>query len=467
MNIETRIKLDKFKPRDYQIPICDAILNPEKDYKKVFVVMPRRAGKDVVAFNILIRKAIKTPGIYYMIYPTYSQGRKILWDSVLSNNTGSRFLDFIPKELIEAVNNTEMKIRLTNGSLIQVLGSDNYDSLVGTNPRGIVLSEYALQDPRAYQYLRPALSANDGFALFITTPRGKNHAYELFEIAKNNPEDWFAYHLTLDDTRHIPYEMIEQERQSGELSEDMILQEYWCSWTMGVEGSYYSKYMDKMRLENRIGDVPWEAAFRVNVAFDIGVRDSTCLIFYQCIGSTVKIIDCYEKQKEGLEHYIQVINSKPYTYGKFFAPHDIAVTEWGTGISRLEKARQLGLKFETKMVNHKMVSALPNLSVMDGIEAVRSAFSKIWIDERKCAPLIKALENYRQTYDAKKKVYSSQPLHDQFSHYADAMRYLVLSLPRTRDSLSAEELDRRYQESLYGHNSNMPNIFRDDIPDLR
>lgn len=402
-----------------------------------------------------------------MIYPTYSQGRKILFDAVLSDKTGGSFLDFIPKELIKAINNTEMKIRFTNGSLIQVLGSDNYDSLVGTNPKGIVLSEYALQDPRAYQYLRPALSANNGFALFITTPRGKNHAYSLFEIAKNNPDEWFAYHLTLDDTRHIPYEMIEQERQSGELSEDMILQEYYCDWSLGVEGSYYSKYIDKLKLEHRISEVPWEAAFRVNVAFDIGVRDSTCLIFYQCIGQTVRIIDCYERNKEGLEHYIQVINSKPYTYGRFWAPHDIAVTEWGTGISRLEKARQLGLKFETKMVNNKMVSALPNLSIMDGIEAVRSAFSKIWIDEKKCAPLIKALENYRQTYDAKKKVYSSQPLHDQFSHYADAMRYLVLSLPRTRDSLSAEDLDRRYQESVYGTNSNMPHIFRDDIPDLR
>ncbi len=438
----------------------DAIIN--KNYKRVFSVLPRRAGKDVVAFNILIRKAIEFPGVYYMIYPTYSQGRKILWDSLL--NDGRRFLDFIPPEILESSNSTEMKIRLKNGSLIQVLGSDNYDSLVGTNPRGIVLSEYALQDPRAYQYLRPALTAIDGWALFITTPRGKNHAWELLQIAKDNPQDWFAYHLTINDTKHIPLELIEKERLSGEMSDDLIEQEYHCSFSLGVEGSFYSKYIDRMRIDGRIGQVPWEDSVRVNTAWDIGVRDSTCIIFYQVIGQTIRIIDCYEKTKEGLEHYVKFINSKPYIYGRHFAPHDIGVTEWGSGISRLEKARQLGLKFETKMVNNRMVSILPDVSVMDGIEAVRSSFSKIWIDEHKCAPLIKALENYRQTYDAKRKVYSSQPLHDWSSHYADAMRYLALSLSKTRDSLSADELDQRFRSVVYGDESNLPSVFRTDLP---
>jgi len=461
MNVETRVKLDKFTPRDYQVPICDAILN--KGYKRVFCIMPRRAGKDVVAFNIAIRKALLDPGIYFMIYPTYSQGRKILWDSVM--NDGRRFLDFIPPELVESSNSTEMKIRFKNGSLIQVLGSDNYDSLVGTNPKGIILSEYALQDPRAYQYLRPALSANGGFALFITTPRGKNHCWELFQIAKQNPNDWFAYHLTINDTKHIPMEAIQRELESGEMSEDLVQQEYYCSFEMGVEGSFYSKYIDKLRLNGRISEVPWEASAVVHTAWDIGVRDSTTIIMFQCIGMTIRIIDCYENSKKGLEHYISVINSKPYTYGRHFAPHDVSVTEWGTGVSRIEKARQLGLKFEVKRVNEKMVSVLPNLSVIDGIEAVRSSFSKIWMDEVKCAPLIKALENYRQTFDPKRKVYSAQPLHDWSSHFADAMRYLALSLPRTRDSLSAEELDNRYKSVYYGENQNMPSVFRTDLPE--
>lgn len=333
-----------------------------------------------------------------------------------------------------------MKIRFKNGSLLQLVGSDNFDSLMGTNPQGVVFSEYALQDPRAYQYIRPILTANDGWALFISTPRGKNHLWELYQIALHSPNTWFCLKLTLDDTQHIPIREIDKERAEGIMSEDLIQQEYYTSFTMGVEGSYYAKYIDKMRLDGRIGDVPWQNGFRVHTAWDIGVRDSTTIIFFQTIGATVRIIDCYENSKQGLDHYAAVLQSKPYLYGKHIAPHDIQVKEWGSGITRIEKARQLGIEFVVA----------PDVSIMDGIEDVRAKLGSIWIDGVKGLPLIKALENYRQEYDAKKRVYKTVPLHDIYSHFADSMRYLCVTLPKTRDGLSPEELDRRYQEAVYG-----------------
>jgi len=97
---------------------------------------------------------------------------------------------------------------------------------------------------------------------------------------------------------------------------------------------------------------------------------------------------------------------------------------------------------------------------MDGIESVRSALSKIWVDEERCAKLIRALENYRQEYDAKRQVYKDVPLHDKYSHAADCMRYLCISLPKTRDSLTAEELERMRAEAIYGTQSDFPNFFR-------
>lgn len=449
MSLATQIHLNKFQPRSYQIPILDALEN--KGYKRVLAIMPRRAGKDVTAFNYCIRYLLKKPCVIYYIFPTYSQGRKILFDSI--TNAGQRILEYIPKEVIESMNQQEMKVRFKNGSLFQIVGSDNYDSLVGTNPQGIVFSEYALQDPRAYQYLRPILAANDGWALFLSTPRGKNHMWELYNIAKENP-DWFCYKLTLDDTQHIPLIEIERERNEGIMSEDLIQQEYYTSFEMGVEGSYYAKYLDNMRIKGQIGIVPWEPGFKVHTAWDLGVRDSTTIIFFQTIGQTVRIIDCYDKNKEGLEHYIGVLRSKPYQYGKHIAPHDIRVREFGSGMTRIDKARELGITF----------IITPDLSIMDGIEAVRSTLPKIWMDEEKCKPLIKSLEGYRQEFDAKRKVYKSHPLHDQNSHYADSMRYLAISLPKTRDGKSAEELDRQFYEARYGSNSNMPSIFRDDLP---
>ena len=430
----------------------DAILN--KGYKRVMAILPRRAGKDITAFNICIRMLLRKIQTIFYVFPTYSGGRKILWDAITID--GTRVLDFIPEELIESRNEQQMRIRLKNGSVFQIIGSDSYDtSLVGTNPGGIVFSEFALADPRAYQYSRPILAANDGWALFISTPRGKNHLWDLWNIGRHNPETWFVYKMTVEETGHISMASIEEDRKSGEMSEDLIQQEYFCSFEMGVEGSYYAKYIDNLRLKSQIGVVVWEPAFKVHTAWDIGVRDSTSIIFFQCVGQSIRIIDSYEKNKEGLEHYIKLLESKPYSYGKHIAPHDIGVQEFGSGMTRIEKARTLGVSFTLSN----------DVSVADGIEAVRSTLPKVFIDEKRCAPLIKALENYRQEFDAKKKIYNARPLHDQFSHFADSMRYLCVSLPKTRDSLSAQDLDKAYQEARYGGQQNsMPAVFRNDLP---
>jgi phage terminase large subunit len=774
MNIESVIHLNKFKPREYQIPIMDALIN--KGYKRILAILPRRAGKDLTAFNICIRECLRKPMVIFYVFPTYSQAKKVIWDSITTD--GLRILDYIPDEIVHGKNSQEMKIRFKNGSLLQLVGSDSYDcfddqteiltndgwklfkditdkdrvaslvdgflefvkplkrleydfdgmmykifnnsidmlvtpnhrfyvksskgvykfkeisdatirhdsipsksgwegtnilfersntrestlhfstedylfflglyisegssfknnkcyritisqtktenrikikkllarmklnyvetkdgfnienkelynhlsvlgkqenryifksvknlsplylkilldalimgdghtcsiytayystskkliddvqeiiiklglsgnirikkqstafikgreikskktlyqiiirksnfkrlssskknyisqeyykgkvycvsvpsgvikvrrngkecwsgnSLMGTNPQGIVFSEYAMQDPRAYQYLRPILTVNDGWAIFISTPRGKNHLYELYEIARNSP-DWFCYKLTVEDTQHVSEARLAKEREV--MSEDLIQQEYYTSFNMGIEGSYYAKYIDKMRIKGQIGQVPWESAFKVNTAWDLGVRDSTSIIFFQTIGHTVRIIDYYENSKEGLEHYIQVLESKDYSYGRHIAPHDIKVREFGSGITRIEKARQLGIKF----------TVAEDISIVDGIEAVRSTLSKVWIDEVKASKLVDALENYRAEFDVKREVYNSKPLHNWASHAADCMRYLCISLPKVRDGMTGEDIDRRYSEAMYGPSSRMPAIFRDE-----
>jgi hypothetical protein len=456
LRLETRVALNKLQLRSYQKPVFDALFN--KDYKRLLCIWPRRAGKDIVGWNVIIRAALQKVGVYFYCAPTYSQGRKIIWDSI--TNEAVKFLDFLPKELIERKNDQQMKIHLKNGSLIQIIGSDSYDnSIVGSNPQGIIFTEWALSDERAWQFARPILMANDGWAMFNSTPRGKNHLWAMYQIALHSGS-WFSQKLTVEDTGHINEETIQRERASGEMSEDLIQQEYYTSFDMGVEGSFYAKYLDDMRRKGQISMVPFEQGFPVHTAWDIGVRDSTCIIFFQFVGQVVRIIDCYDNTKEGLEHYVQHMDQlkhdNGWTWGKHFAPHDIAVTEWGSGLSRAEKALSMGLKFETTRDRYnKLKSVVPAVSVMDGIETVRSSFSKIWIDEQRCAPLIKALENYRQEYDQKRKVYKHIPLHDWASHYADCMRYMCLSLQKlsTRDS-SAEELERRYREAVYGYSGN-------------
>jgi phage terminase large subunit len=448
--LDEKIYLNKFQPRPYQLPIACALEND--GFKKLLIVMPRRAGKDVLMFNLCIRAALRRPGVYYYIFPTYAQAKKVIWQS--STNDGQRFLDFIPPSLIESANSQDMSIRLRNQSLIQLIGSDNIDSIVGTNPIFVIYSEAALQDKRAYQFLRPILAANGGTAAFISTPRGKNWFYELFQIAKLS-SDWFTYYQTLDDTQHIPLEEIEKDRREGIMSEDLIQQEYYCSWDMGVEGAYYSKYLDQMRLNGRIGDVPHEVGFKVHTAWDIG-NDCTSIIFFQTIGLSVRIIDHYENSGTslGLEHYAKVVLGKTkYQYGRHIFPHDMSVTEWG-GIrqTRLEKALRLGLPG----------ILCDRLEIEDGIEAVRSAFSRIWIDENNCSKLLKSLENYRQEWDPKRNIYKGIPLHNWASHAADAMRYLCISIPKTKDGLSGEDIERNYREAMGGPQSKLPRFFNDD-----
>lgn len=463
MKVETKIQLSKFIARDYQRPLIEAFNS--KKFTRYVVIWPRRSGKDVCAFNLLFRAALKKVAVYYYIFPTYSQAKKVVWDSI--TNTGEKFLDYIPKELITSTNGTEMKINLVNGSLIQLIGSDNIDSLMGTNPQGCIFSEYALQSPIAYQFLRPILLGNGGWAMFVSTPRGKNHLWELYNIAHDN-DNWFCSKLTVDDTQHISVHEIHKEVAEGLISEPLARQEYWTDFSMGVEGAYYANYIDRMRVKGQIGVVPHEVGFKVNTSFDLGYDDSTAIIFYQIVGQTIRIIDCYENSKVGLEHYVNILRQyerdKGYLYGKHFAPFDIAVHELGTGMSRLEKCRQLGLKFEVKVESGKMKSAVPNVSIEDGIESVRSALSKIWIDEINCKPLIKAIENYRQEYDIKRKVYVPRPLHDNNSHFADALRYLCISLHKTRDGISAEALEANYRAARYGSQDGLPEMFKTNGP---
>lgn len=391
--------------------------------KRGVLVWHRRSGKDKTCWNFLIKEAAKRVGVYFYFFPTYGQGKKVIWDNI--DKQGFKLINHIPKELMSTnPNNTEMKIRLINGSIIQIVGTNDIDSIVGTNPVGCIFSEFSLQDPKVWSFIRPILRENGGWAVFNGTPRGANHFKELFDMASFN-QDWFVQRLTVDDTKCISKEDIQKERDEG-MSEDMIQQEYYTSFTLGVEGSYYAKYLQDARDEDRIGHVPWARQSRVYTAWDLGYGDSTAIIFYQVIGKEVHIIDYYENHGEGLPHYAEVLFRKPYLYADHYAPHDIESRGFSTGMSGRDVGASLGIKFTT----------LPTLQIRieDGIEAARGIFPRIYVDEANCKHLIKCLENYRKEFDTRLEVYKSRPRHDKFSHGADAFRYLAIAVKRFVDS---------------------------------
>lgn len=452
MNVELEIKLNKFIPRHYQIGLLRAFDSGK--YSKFIDIEPRRAGKDFKWFYIMVREALQHVGLYLYCLPTFAQARSVIFEG--KTNTGADFLSMIPPEVISRIRTDSMSINLVNGSIIRLVGSDNYDrSIVGSNPRMIVFSEYALCDENAYKLAAlPIIRGNGGKVALISTPRGKNHMYELYQIAKNSPE-WYTQFLTVDDTQHMSVEEIQKEIASGEISEDLAMQEYWCSFEMGQEGSYYAKYIDKMRLRGQIGQVPWEPYHKVHTAWDLGIKDPTCIIFFQVIGEIVRIIDYYEAADKPMGHFAQEIEKRKeqgWIFGKHFPPHDIMQRESARGLTKRELYAELGVKFTEPVM----------IDIEDGIELVRKTLSKVWIDETNCKKLIRALENYREEFDIKRKVYKGRPLHDWASHAADCARYMCAALPKTKDGLSSKDLNDRYAKAM-GWNNNMPAVFRPEI----
>lgn len=182
------------------------------------------SGKDITVWNICIYLALQKTCLIYYILPTYSQAKKAIWQAI--SNDGVRFLDYVPESLITSINAQEMKITLKNNSIIQCIGGDSYNtSLVGSNPYVCVFSEFSIMDKQAYDYASPILAANDGICIMLYTPRGFNHAYRLHMMANKWP-DWFVYHLTLNDTKHISDEALAKEREKH--SEEFIQQEWFC-----------------------------------------------------------------------------------------------------------------------------------------------------------------------------------------------------------------------------------------------
>lgn len=424
-----------FTPRWYQADLMRAVF--QDDIRFALLVWCRRAGKDVVAWNIAWMQCVQKVCTVFYIFPTQAQARAAVWSGIMID--GTTFMSKIPPHLIAKKNEARMEITFTNGSKLALKGSTNFDSLRGSNPYMCIFSEYAYQDSRVYSlFLRPVIAANQGKCLFVSTPMGKNHFFELFEIAKNTPQDWYTQLLTVEDTGHIDVNEIKRDVQLGLISEDHMLQEFYCSFDRGIGGSIFGKLLHKIQLEERVGYVPYEPGHLVYSAWDLGYDDENAIVLFQVIGSMVRIIDCYSNRLKPLEHYVQVLHDKGYIYGKHFLPHDAEHHNIETGNTRTQKLYDLGLNVEV----------LKRKFIADRLEDGRCVFAKLWIDSEKCQPLIKSLENYRREWDDKLQRYKDNPVHDNWSHFADAFTYMAGALPFIGGSMTQLDADNLRARAL-------------------
>lgn len=382
----------------------------------------RRSGKDDISLNFTAVAAVERVATYWHMLPLATQARKAIWDAI-NPHTGIRRIDeAFPHEIRSSTREQEMMIRFKNGSTWQVVGSDNFNSMVGAPPAGIVYSEWALANPAARAYLRPIIAENNGWQVFITTPRGKNHAYNTYQAALKTPGA-FAQILTAKDTGVFSAETLKAERQAyvDEFGPDMgralFEQEYLCSFDAAILGAIYGAEIAKAREEGRIRSVPYDPALEVHPVLDLGWSDDTAIWFFQVKGSEVRFIDCYANHGLPIEHYHDLMKSKPYRYGEWlWLPHDAKAKSLQTGRSIEEQFRAMG--WSPRIV--------PQLSLMDGIQAGRKTFQTTYFDETQCFDGLEALGSYRRMWDEKNRCFKDTPLHDWTSHYSDAFRYACL-----------------------------------------
>lgn len=399
-----------YEPRHHQ-----AILH--KKLKRFNVlVCHRRFGKTVFAVNEMIdqglRCQLKNPQYCYFA-PYYGQVKKIVWNYL------KEYCQDIPGFV---ANEAELKVTIPRPAqkdkiTFFLMGADNPASIRGIYLDGAILDEYAEYDPTVWgQVIRPTLSDREGWAIFIGTPKGKNHFYDVYEKGKEL-EDWFTEIYRASDTGVVKPSELHAAKSS--MSDEDYMQEFECSFTASNVGAYYGREIEKLEKKKHISAVPYDPQLTVSTFWDLGMDDSTAIWFVQMLGKEIRVIDYLEESGKPLYWYAQELQELDYRYSEHWLPWDAAVRSLETGKNRKQSIEDAGLK---------NVWVADRSGVEDGINQVRLLLPRCWFDAKKCKRGIEALKAYSKKWDSKNKVFSKKPSHNWASHGADAFRNFAMSL---------------------------------------
>lgn len=419
----------------------------EKGIKRALLVWHRRAGKDDVCLHFAATQMMQRVGNYWHMLPEYAQARKSVWDAINPHTGKKRIDEAFPPELRKRTNSQQMLIEFLNGSTWQLVGSDNFDSLVGSPPIGITASEWALAKPSAWAYLRPILRENGGWAVFITTPRGKNFTYRMYEGGLNDPS-WFVQKLTVEDTKALSKEELETERaeyvrEYGEEDGDALFrQEYYCDFNAALIGTYFAKQISNAEKEGRITGLAYDPRIPVHTSWDLGMNDATAIWFWQIVGNKVHVIDYLENNGQQLNWYVGQLREKPYVYGEHYLPHDAQITDISAsgGMSRKETLESMGL-------NCRIVPRVHNKN--EAIHAIRTILPRCYFDKEKTKLGVDALSQYRRKWDEERKTYQDRPYHDWTSHGVDSFDGMARSVESATSSTTTWSKELKYPSLNY------------------
>ena len=385
--------------------------------------------------------------------PEAAQARKAIWDAV-NPKTGKRRIDeAFPNELRESYRDNEMFIGLKSGGSYQVLGSDNYNRLVGSTPAGVVYSEWPLSKPQAEAYLMPILAENNGWEMFIYTPRGRNHGLTTLKNAQADPKA-FAQVLTVNDTNIIPVEILEAQRQRYidkyglDHGQSFYDQEYLCSFDAANIGAILGRYIERAERQGRINDdvtFDYDGA-PIEISADLGRADMATWWFWQPSYDGFAIVDYLEGNGKDAEEWCELIQKQlaGRKLGKVWLPHDAR--------SKTFAAKQTAQEVFWGKFGVDKVEIVPLTSKADRINAARSIVDRCKFNATACKDGLEALREWSYEWDEDNLVFSTEPLHnwashpgDGFSYGAQVMRNRVMKPPELKPKFA---LDRTFNEMV-------------------
>lgn len=432
-----------FTPRGYQLELFRAMDGiqgkPDSGKKRAALRWHRRAGKDKCCWCYLIKQAVQIAGNYFYVFPTKTMARQALWENV--DSKGFKLLDHLPPAVIKRRSNQEMMIELINGSTIRVLGYDkDPDSIRGIACRGVVFSEFAFSDPESYKTMIPALRESNGWAIFNSTPNGRNHFHDMWQNIVDSPR-WFCSVLQTywpDKPGYsglIEPKLFKEIMEEEGLTDEDVEREYGVSFNSGMKGSYYADYIEQARHSGRILPYLYDDTLPVNTYWDIGVDDTDACWFAQVVGNSINFIDYFEESGQGTNDIARMLLTKGYEYKIHYLPHDAGhrkkAKEVVTTAGELEGSlRDMGVGGR--------VDVLPKCnSRQASITAVRKRFPCYRFDSITCKDGLAHLELYHRAYDKRRKVFLQEPMHDEHSHAADAFRMETESMDNRNDPFFA------------------------------
>ena len=384
------------------------------------LILHRRAGKTVGIINDMLDLALKCKlknPQYAYLSPTYAQSKKIAWGYFREYAGVIPGVQFNEQELKITIPRSNMNIgsEIKNDKItIYLLGTDNYNTIRGIYLDGAVLDEFADMNPEVWsKIIRPALSDREGWAVIIGTAR-PGHMHKFYQNVRDNPL-WFVYVLKASESKILPQSELDAARI--EMGEESYLQEYECEFETNQEANYYLSYVLKMEKDGRTRPNLYDSSLPVQAFFDLGIGDSTAIVFRQVLGSEHRIIDYYEASGQGIDHYAKLLQSKSYYYNRVVMPHDAKAKQLGTGKTIQESMEQYF---------RGIVEIQTRQSIQDRINATRVYLSSVYMDNVKCQRLLECLKAYKRQFDSQNQIYSDKPLHDWSSHGCDAMGYTAL-----------------------------------------